>query len=284
MTKTITTNSDELAYAPAHELAARIRRRDLSPVEVVDAFIARIEARNPSLNALVYLGFDDARREARAAAALGVGGSHEARVRHRCPGLPALRRAPAVDGDRGGSGSDPRDPRGGGAAGSSAPTPGIGARGRHCDQRRIGAVSGAWRAHCSLGAGATCVSANCAVTGSTIVQKSLDRPLIRAVSGASQGRRVSTLGAGAGAEKEGLYPSYAPIAAALATVAASDGPLILLTQRRAAMRDRARTREIYHVASRSEADLHSLTQRLDEMEARIDAIAAPRATGDESGS
>ena len=59
--------SDELAYVPAHELAARIRRRDLSPVEVVDAFIARIEARNPTLNALVYLGFDDARREAIAA-------------------------------------------------------------------------------------------------------------------------------------------------------------------------------------------------------------------------
>jgi uncharacterized membrane protein len=74
------------------------------------------------------------------------------------------------------------------------------------------------------------------------------------------------------------------IAAALATAAASDGPLILLTQRRAAMRDQARTREINHVASRSEADLHRLTQRPDEMEARIDAIAAPRATGDESGS
>ena len=59
--------SDELAYVPAHELAARIRRRDLSPVEVVDAFIARIEARNPSLNALVYLGFDDARRDAKLA-------------------------------------------------------------------------------------------------------------------------------------------------------------------------------------------------------------------------
>ncbi len=59
--------SDELAYIPAHELAARIRRRDLSPVEVVDACIARIEARNPSLNALVYLGFDDARREAKLA-------------------------------------------------------------------------------------------------------------------------------------------------------------------------------------------------------------------------
>jgi amidase len=59
--------SDELAYVPAHELAARIRRRDLSPVEVVEAFIRRIEARNPSLNALVYLGFDSARTKAREA-------------------------------------------------------------------------------------------------------------------------------------------------------------------------------------------------------------------------
>src|SRR4030095_4142832 len=59
--------SDELAYAPAHELAARIRRRDLSPVEVVEAFIRRIEARNPSLNALVYFGFDSARTKAKEA-------------------------------------------------------------------------------------------------------------------------------------------------------------------------------------------------------------------------
>ena len=51
----------------AHELAARIRRRDLSPVEVVEAFIRRIEVRNPSLNALVYLGFDSARTRAREA-------------------------------------------------------------------------------------------------------------------------------------------------------------------------------------------------------------------------
>jgi len=59
--------SDELAYVPAHELAARIRRRDLSPVEVLEAFIRRIEARNPSLNALVYLNFDSARTRAREA-------------------------------------------------------------------------------------------------------------------------------------------------------------------------------------------------------------------------
>ena len=57
--------SDELAYVSAAELAARVRRRDLSPVEVVDAFIQRIEARNPSLNAFVYLDFDGARKKAK---------------------------------------------------------------------------------------------------------------------------------------------------------------------------------------------------------------------------
>ncbi len=58
---------DELAYTTAAELAARIRRRDLSPVEVVEAYIQRIEERNPSLNAFVYESFDDARRRAREA-------------------------------------------------------------------------------------------------------------------------------------------------------------------------------------------------------------------------
>ena len=39
--------SDDLAYTSAADLALRIRRRELSPVEVVDAFIDRIETRNP---------------------------------------------------------------------------------------------------------------------------------------------------------------------------------------------------------------------------------------------
>jgi amidase/aspartyl-tRNA(Asn)/glutamyl-tRNA(Gln) amidotransferase subunit A len=65
----VETPADELAYVSAGELAARIRRRDLSPVEVLDAFIARIQERNPSLNALVYLAFDGARRDAVAAEA-----------------------------------------------------------------------------------------------------------------------------------------------------------------------------------------------------------------------
>jgi len=40
--------SDELSYASAVDLAVRIRRRELSAVEVLDAFIERIEARNPA--------------------------------------------------------------------------------------------------------------------------------------------------------------------------------------------------------------------------------------------
>src|SRR5215211_5646197 len=59
--------ADELAYLSATELALRIRRRELSPVAVVDAFLARIEARNPSLNAFVYFGFEDARQRAKIA-------------------------------------------------------------------------------------------------------------------------------------------------------------------------------------------------------------------------
>ncbi len=59
--------ADELAYMSAAELALLIRRRRLSPVELIDACISRIEQRNPSLNAFVFLGFDDARQRAQAA-------------------------------------------------------------------------------------------------------------------------------------------------------------------------------------------------------------------------
>lgn len=59
--------SKELAYMTATEIARRIRRRDFSPVEVVEAFIERIEERNDSLNAFVYFGYDDARERAKEA-------------------------------------------------------------------------------------------------------------------------------------------------------------------------------------------------------------------------
>ena len=58
---------DQLAYMSAAEIADRVRRRSLSPVEIVDACIARIERRNPSLNAFVFQGFEDARKAAEVA-------------------------------------------------------------------------------------------------------------------------------------------------------------------------------------------------------------------------
>ena len=68
--------SEEIAYATAGELAARIRRRELSPVEVMDAALGRIEERNSSLNALVFTAFDEARDQARAAEAALMRGRH----------------------------------------------------------------------------------------------------------------------------------------------------------------------------------------------------------------
>ncbi|MBI4611588.1 MAG: amidase [Candidatus Rokubacteria bacterium] len=59
--------NDELCWMSAVELAAAIRRKKVSPVEVVDAVLARIESLNPKLNAYSTLTAEAARREARAA-------------------------------------------------------------------------------------------------------------------------------------------------------------------------------------------------------------------------
>jgi aspartyl-tRNA(Asn)/glutamyl-tRNA(Gln) amidotransferase subunit A len=56
-----------LAWLSATELAALIRRKKVSPVEVVDAVLDRIAALNPRLNAFVTLTDETARREAKAA-------------------------------------------------------------------------------------------------------------------------------------------------------------------------------------------------------------------------
>ncbi|OGL09151.1 MAG: glutamyl-tRNA amidotransferase [Candidatus Rokubacteria bacterium RIFCSPLOWO2_02_FULL_73_56] len=56
-----------LCWLPATELAALIRRKKVSPVEVVDAVLDRIERLNPRLNAFVTLTAETARREAKAA-------------------------------------------------------------------------------------------------------------------------------------------------------------------------------------------------------------------------
>jgi Asp-tRNA(Asn)/Glu-tRNA(Gln) amidotransferase A subunit family amidase len=57
----------ELVKKSASALAQAIRDRELSPVELVEAYIARAEELNPALNAIVLPRFDEALAEARAA-------------------------------------------------------------------------------------------------------------------------------------------------------------------------------------------------------------------------
>jgi amidase len=54
----------EIWQLSATELAQRIARRELSSVEVVDAHLARIDAVNPALNAVVRVLADVARAAA----------------------------------------------------------------------------------------------------------------------------------------------------------------------------------------------------------------------------
>jgi aspartyl-tRNA(Asn)/glutamyl-tRNA(Gln) amidotransferase subunit A len=56
-----------LAWLSATELAALIRRKKVSPVEVIGTVLDRIDALNPRLNAFVTLTGAEARREAKAA-------------------------------------------------------------------------------------------------------------------------------------------------------------------------------------------------------------------------
>jgi Asp-tRNA(Asn)/Glu-tRNA(Gln) amidotransferase A subunit family amidase len=58
---------DELAWRPALELAAAIRRKEVSPVEVTEAILGRIERLNPQLNAFCLVSHEVARAAAREA-------------------------------------------------------------------------------------------------------------------------------------------------------------------------------------------------------------------------
>ena len=59
----------ELTYLSAVSMAEQIRRGELSPVELLEAHLARIDELNPRLNAFVQVDVEPARREARLAEA-----------------------------------------------------------------------------------------------------------------------------------------------------------------------------------------------------------------------
>src|SRR6266446_1373845 len=62
-------DATDLCFTPATELAAMMRRRTLSPVAIMDAVLARIEALNPRLNAYLAVDAERARAQAKAAEA-----------------------------------------------------------------------------------------------------------------------------------------------------------------------------------------------------------------------
>jgi hypothetical protein len=59
--------ADELSALPVRALAAALRRGELSSEVITRAFLDRIEALNPKLNAVVHLRADAALAEARTA-------------------------------------------------------------------------------------------------------------------------------------------------------------------------------------------------------------------------
>lgn len=66
-TERSTDQTDDLVFTPAVELATALRRRELSPVELTEALLDRIERVNPVVNAFVTLQAEEALEHARRA-------------------------------------------------------------------------------------------------------------------------------------------------------------------------------------------------------------------------
>ena len=71
----VISNGDELAFISATEQAALIRERKLSPVELVELYLGRIERLDPTLNCFVLVTAEEALEQARSA---------EDAVMHQC--------------------------------------------------------------------------------------------------------------------------------------------------------------------------------------------------------
>jgi Asp-tRNA(Asn)/Glu-tRNA(Gln) amidotransferase A subunit family amidase len=64
---------EDITFLAAVEMARLIRQKKLSPVELAEAHLAKIEQLNPKLNAFVHVDAERVRREARAAEAAAMG-------------------------------------------------------------------------------------------------------------------------------------------------------------------------------------------------------------------
>ncbi len=70
------TNADELAYMPIAQLAPRVERKEVSPVEIAEAILTRVQRLNPRLNAYYTVFGDELIAAARNAESEIVRGSY----------------------------------------------------------------------------------------------------------------------------------------------------------------------------------------------------------------
>ena len=70
--KLLASPTDELVAFDGLALAEMVKKGDITPLELVDTFIRRIETLNPKLNAVVYKAYDLAREKAKTAAPQGL--------------------------------------------------------------------------------------------------------------------------------------------------------------------------------------------------------------------
>ena len=69
-------SGEQLCHRPIPELSALLRSRQVSPVEVVDAFLERIERVEPEVNAFITVAHEEARRAAQQAEAEMASGDY----------------------------------------------------------------------------------------------------------------------------------------------------------------------------------------------------------------
>src|SRR5262245_42010826 len=70
----VMSQTDGLLALSTVELRRRIGTKEISPVELMEASIARIEALNPAVNAIAATDFERGRKEAKAAEAAALRG------------------------------------------------------------------------------------------------------------------------------------------------------------------------------------------------------------------